>query len=277
MRSAFIGLSILAILTLPLWAEAQARWTWCVLEACVGEADPDFFTLTLGLKADSSIHTGRLGHCNVRGVVSGDLADFGGLADPVLILIPQGYTATVTDGPHNSDWQLNMVLETGDGLPVDTLATPVVTMAFTILNPEGRSGLEFTSLQQTFLADYRTAVSVTYDTTGGDAGLLPSVVDGGRSGSIPGRFALMPNFPNPFNAATTLTYAIPAESHVRCDILTSSGQFVISLVDARQGPGTYSVVWNGANGRGDALPSGIYMITLRAGPHFAAHKAIILR
>jgi len=276
-RTTITFLSLLLVLLRPQWTEAQAHWTWVVMDASVNESNPDICTFILGLKADSAQHGGRLGNCNIRGSVSGDLADFDGLNDPVLTAFPQDYAATVTDGPDDSDWQINLVLEEGDGLSIDTSAVSVAAVAFNIINSGGHSGLVFSVLQQTFLADYRTAAVVSYDNAGGDISLLPSGFNDRDKGRLPLAFAFTPNYPNPFNASTMVTYDISYECHVRLDVFTSSGQAVRCLVDTRQQPGHYSAVWDGKDDMAFALPSGIYVITLKAGAFFAVGKMILLR
>jgi hypothetical protein len=72
--------------------------------------------------------------------------------------------------------------------------------------------------------------------------------------------ALLPTYPNPFNPATVISYQLSAASYVTLTVFDLIGREVETLVNARQGPGEYSVTWNAA-GRA----SGVYIVRLNAG------------
>jgi len=79
-------------------------------------------------------------------------------------------------------------------------------------------------------------------------------------GTAPREFALRQNFPNPFNPSTTIQFDVPVQAVVTLNIYNILGQRVVSPVSARQyTPGSYSVVWNGAN-----FASGVYFYQLIA-------------
>ncbi|MGA2623602.1 MAG: YCF48-related protein [Bacteroidota bacterium] len=82
-----------------------------------------------------------------------------------------------------------------------------------------------------------------------------------KTGEIaPREFALRQNFPNPFNPSTTIQFDVPVQALVTVNIYNILGQRVVSPVSARQyAPGSYSVVWNGAN-----FASGVYFYQLIA-------------
>ncbi len=75
-------------------------------------------------------------------------------------------------------------------------------------------------------------------------------------------FHLKPNYPNPFNLSTTISYELGASGRVKLSIHNLRGERVILLVDAEQAVGAYSFVWNGTNSSGATLPSGVYVIKL---------------
>ncbi len=85
------------------------------------------------------------------------------------------------------------------------------------------------------------------------------------SAQIPQDFELSPNYPNPFNLETRLSYALPEASHVRLIIFNTRGQQVRVLVDELQQPGYKHVIWNGRDRYGGEVASGIYFIRLLAG------------
>lgn len=77
-------------------------------------------------------------------------------------------------------------------------------------------------------------------------------------------FQLNPNYPNPFNSNTTITYQIQKPSEVRIEIYNSLGQLVSTMVDRPQEKGIYQVKWTGCNNENKNLPSGVYFYRLRS-------------
>jgi len=88
-----------------------------------------------------------------------------------------------------------------------------------------------------------------------------------ETGRNPSRmeFSLLPNYPNPFNPATTLCYSLPAETEARLDILDAAGRTVRILVSGLQGPGMHQVVWDGRNGENEESAAGGYFMRLVLG------------
>ena len=77
---------------------------------------------------------------------------------------------------------------------------------------------------------------------------------------IPETVTLRPNYPNPFNPATTISYALPEGMVVTLKVLNVAGQEVATLVNRRQERGIYHVTFNARK-----LPSGVYFAVLQAG------------
>ena len=96
-----------------------------------------------------------------------------------------------------------------------------------------------------------------------------------RSPGKPSAFALYENYPNPFNATTTIEYDLPILEDVSMDLYDIDGRVIRTLKNERQSPGKYRVVWDGKNSKGILQPSGIYILSFRAGS-FRANKRISL-
>ncbi len=94
-------------------------------------------------------------------------------------------------------------------------------------------------------------------------------------GSLPLQFALEPNFPNPFNATTSINFTVPADAPVLLAIYNSVGQLISVLVDERLSAGRYTTKWHGRSDGGQAAASGVYFASLTAGQD-AAQQSIIL-
>jgi hypothetical protein len=77
---------------------------------------------------------------------------------------------------------------------------------------------------------------------------------------LPDTYSLNHNYPNPFNARTTIEYALPEPTNVSVVIYDLLGRKVESLVNADQPAGYYRVTWD-ASGQA----SGMYFYTIQAG------------
>jgi hypothetical protein len=87
---------------------------------------------------------------------------------------------------------------------------------------------------------------------------------------VPREFALLPAYPNPFNASTLLTYTIPYSSRVTLSIYNTQGQQVATLFDGNQSPGIHRITWDASN-----QASGLYFARLQ-GQGVARIQRIIL-
>ena len=82
------------------------------------------------------------------------------------------------------------------------------------------------------------------------------------SETVPEVSGLAPNFPNPFNSATLITYHLSSPGPVQLVIYNVLGQPVRTLVDASQAAGTYQIRWDVLDQRGVSLSTGIYIARL---------------
>jgi hypothetical protein len=92
------------------------------------------------------------------------------------------------------------------------------------------------------------------------------------SSSLPTRFRLYQNCPNPFNPSTTISYDLPVRSHVTLRIFNVLGQEVATLVNGEVGPGKHEVGWNAQR-----LASGVYAYRLNAGSFVETKKMVLSR
>ena len=92
----------------------------------------------------------------------------------------------------------------------------------------------------------------------------------------PTAFSLADNFPNPFNPATTIQYALPQAADGELTVYNVVGQPVRTLVAEHQSAGRYAVEWDATNDRGHSLSSGMYFYRLQAGEEFREVKKMLL-
>ncbi len=97
------------------------------------------------------------------------------------------------------------------------------------------------------------------------------------SDPIPSSFALSQNFPNPFNAGTTMLYQLPEASKVSIKVLNVIGQEVRQLVNEQKEAGVHRVHWDGRGERGFELSTGIYFIRLHADRFQQIRKVLFVR
>ena len=89
---------------------------------------------------------------------------------------------------------------------------------------------------------------------------------------VPGIFSLSPNYPNPFNPATTIRYTLGQTSHVSLKVYDTVGHEVASLVDALQSEGVYSHVFDASD-----LASGVYLVALTAGDFVQTMQVVLMK
>ncbi len=80
--------------------------------------------------------------------------------------------------------------------------------------------------------------------------------------TVPEVSGLAPNFPNPFNSATLITYHLSSPGPVQLVIYNVLGQPVRTLVDQSQAAGSYQIRWDVLDQRGVSLSTGVYIARL---------------
>ena len=99
----------------------------------------------------------------------------------------------------------------------------------------------------------------------------------GSESSLISDYALYPNYPNPFNAATTITYALPQATPVMLKVYDLTGREVALIDQGTEAAGLHSVVWQAADPSGKPLASGVYQIRLDTQSIKATQKLMLLR
>lgn len=114
--------------------------------------------------------------------------------------------------------------------------------------------------------------------------IAPTSVFENENLNLPQNFSLGQNFPNPFNPTTTiplrvksLEWGVERPVHTTLVIYNVLGQRIRSLVDENLNSGTYQVIWDAKNDRGEKVPSGVYFYRLTSGDVSEARKMVLLR
>ena len=87
---------------------------------------------------------------------------------------------------------------------------------------------------------------------------------------IPTETQLLPNYPNPFNPETWIPYRLAEAAFVTLTIYDRTGQVVRTIDVGHQPPASYesrskAIYWDGRNGLGEQVASGVYFYHLSAG------------
>jgi flagellar hook assembly protein FlgD len=96
----------------------------------------------------------------------------------------------------------------------------------------------------------------------------------------PRLLSLGPTSPNPFSCETTLTLDIPVapgELEVVVNVYDPSGRLVRTLAADGFPAGTHRLVWDGRNGRGERVRSGIYFVRMMTAQGSLTRKVAIVR
>ncbi|HET9328483.1 MAG TPA: S8 family serine peptidase [Candidatus Eisenbacteria bacterium] len=84
-------------------------------------------------------------------------------------------------------------------------------------------------------------------------------------------------WPNPFTSATTMAFTLSRAAPVRLAIHDPTGRRVRLLVNATLPSGRHAIRWDGLDGGGRSLPSGVYFVTLESADFRGARKLVLAR
>lgn len=105
----------------------------------------------------------------------------------------------------------------------------------------------------------------------------PTAVTDRESATQITTYALLNNYPNPFNPETSIEYQLPYLSDVKLNVYNLKGEFIRTLVDAQQPAGRFRIKWDGKDQLGGSAASGVYLYKLQAGKFSETKKMILLR
>ena len=98
----------------------------------------------------------------------------------------------------------------------------------------------------------------------------------------PRQTTLLANYPNPFNPETWIPYQLANNTHAAIHIYSQTGELVRSLDLGLQSAGYYvgkarAAYWDGRNGSGESVASGVYFYQLITPESTATRKMVILK
>jgi photosystem II stability/assembly factor-like uncharacterized protein len=97
-----------------------------------------------------------------------------------------------------------------------------------------------------------------------------STIDG--PGAMPSEFALHGNYPNPFNASTTISFTLASGSDVELAVYDILGRKVTQLYDGQLNTGSHRIAWSA-----DYMSSGLYFYRLSVNGRENAGRMTLLK
>ena len=201
------------------------------------------------------------------------------------VLIMNGYAQTYKAAPENIPgkvWEIPFA-STGNTISLsvqNNSSIEVKNISVTFINPPSWLELKLnTVFIKNISANSSTDVEFVFsvnkraptekDTT---LSAVISMADGQRwtkeirvSVGAPKEYKLYNNYPNPFNPSTKIAFELPGASHVKLVIYDVVGREVAQIADGEYPSGYSEVMWNGINGNGEHVSSGIYFYRISTG------------
>jgi len=88
---------------------------------------------------------------------------------------------------------------------------------------------------------------------------------------------LYPNYPNPFNPSTMISFLQKTAGNVQIDIFNLKGQKVRVLTNQEYIAGKHFLEWNGTDDNGKNVSSGVYFYRLKTANYTAQRKMILMK
>jgi hypothetical protein len=95
--------------------------------------------------------------------------------------------------------------------------------------------------------------------------------------NLPQEFQLLPNFPNPFNAGTTISFDAPGVRDIELVIFDLLGQRIKTVHKGTSASGRNVFHWDGTGNNGQSVSTGVYISMLRSGSTIRSQKILLLR
>jgi len=181
--------------------------------------------------------------------------------------------------------KLYIVLNYSDAIPLPAGTGIMATLHFTIdlSAPDGRIDIDSTVYAGTVTRFALTSVdgnrSIYPFFHAGGVGITATtdVGDITTGDMLPSDYALSQNYPNPFNPTTRFELSLPTAGAVRLEVFNVLGQRVRTLVDEYLPAGVHVVTFDGTNGNGGSLSSGVYFYRVTADSYIATRKMVLVK
>lgn len=83
--------------------------------------------------------------------------------------------------------------------------------------------------------------------------------------------------PNPFRSGTTIRFSLKEAGKARVSVYDITGRLVRSVLDGWTEAGAHEATWDGTDGVGKRVASGIYYVRMTAGKYAATKRAVLVK
>lgn len=104
----------------------------------------------------------------------------------------------------------------------------------------------------------------------GNSSVVSGVDEG--NGVLANEFKLYPNYPNPFNPVTNISFSLANDQFVNLSVYNMAGQLVTNLVNERRASGNHNVHWNASG-----AASGVYLYQLQVEGNSITQKMVLMK
>jgi len=106
---------------------------------------------------------------------------------------------------------------------------------------------------------------------------VPSALTPTSNSRAPHCFRLYENYPNPFNAETTIRFDLAQDTFVQLAIYNNNGKLVKSLIREMKSVGHHAAIWNGTDDDDHEVSSGVYFYKLISDDFRQSQKMLFLK
>jgi hypothetical protein len=184
----------------------------------------------------------------------------------------------------NSIKKLLITIGFSEGSLMPAGTGPIAVLHFTTLSP-GTTATVKIDTTSGYISEYYFQLGEFFNymkiypafTAGTVSVDLGTAVDEETTNQLPMEFRLEQNVPNPFNPTTAIAYTLPERSHVRLEVYNILGQRVRILVDDVQPPGNHDVIFDGVDGNGQPLATGVYLYVIKTDRFTQSKKMLLMK
>jgi len=88
---------------------------------------------------------------------------------------------------------------------------------------------------------------------------------------------VLPNYPNPFNGETIITFSVSTHCNAKVTVHNEIGQQICTLMNESVQAGKYTVQWNATNETGMSVSSGVYFYHIQTGQKHTVRKMLFIK
>jgi hypothetical protein len=121
------------------------------------------------------------------------------------------------------------------------------------------------------------AGAVYFDNVGMMVSAGDQLSSDGNNVITPKEFALLNNYPNPFNPVTTLRFDLPEAGNLSVSIYDVKGKVVKELINTYVNKGRVQSRWSGKNEFDMMSPTGIYFLRVETSTNYHVQKLALVK